>query len=197
MRHLPVTLLAFLLASGTSIAQPPIASTAPPAAPSTVMHPVRMGVTSPSFEDGGIIPDKHTMALGATAGSPALAWTGAPEGTVSYLLIMHDIDVVVGKGINDNLHWLAFNIPASVTALSEGFPKVAQLPDGTIQLVNPRGVGFGPPGAPAGVYHHYVFDVWALDSKLALTSSATRADVMRAMDGHVLDKGTLVGRFHR
>ena len=161
------------------------------------MHPVRMAVTSSAFESGGVLPDQYTMANGPTAGSPPLAWSGAPEGTVSFVLIMHDVDVVVGKSTGDNLHWLAFNIPATVTSLPAGVPKQPQLPDGTVQLVNPRGVGFGPPGAPPGVYHHYAFEMWALDCKLTLAPSATRADVLRAMDGHVLDKGTLVGRFHR
>lgn len=194
MRYLSVTMLG-LLASAAAIAQPPAA--APPSGPPAGMHPVRMAVSSTAFESGGVLPNQFTMANGPTAGSPPLAWTGAPEGTVSFVLIMHDVDVVVGKGTGDNLHWLAFNIPATVTSLPAGVPKEAQLPDGTVQLAQPRGTGFGPPGAPPGPYHHYMFEVWALDSKLALGPTATRADVMKAMDGHVLDKGTLVGRFHR
>jgi hypothetical protein len=75
------------------------------------------------------------------------------------------------------------------------------LADGTIQSRrgNPPNYayGFSGPGAPAPIYHHYVIELWALDSKLALTESATHADVLRAMEGHVLDKGVLVGRFHR
>jgi phosphatidylethanolamine-binding protein (PEBP) family uncharacterized protein len=75
------------------------------------------------------------------------------------------------------------------------------LPDGTQQ--NRWGsapnyyYGWGGPGAPAPIYHHYVFEIWALDSKLDLAESANRADVLKAMDGHVLDKGFVVGRFHR
>ena len=194
MRYLALTMFA-LLASAGAIAQPPAAI--PPVGAASAMHPVQMAVTSSAFESGGVLPDQFTMANGPTAGSPPLAWSGAPAGTVSFVLHMHDVDVVVGKGTGDNLHWLAFNIPATVTSLPAGVPKEAQLPDGTVQLVNPRGIGFGPPGAPPGVYHHYLFEVWALDSKLPLGPGATRTEVLKAMDGHVLDKGTLVARFHR
>jgi Raf kinase inhibitor-like YbhB/YbcL family protein len=129
--------------------------------------------------------------------SPALTWTGTPAGTQSFVLIMHDLDVQVGKGTDDNLHWLAFNIPGTATSLPQNVPTTATLPDGTIQPRNRTAYGFQGPGAPAPIYHHYVFEIWALDSKLALTETASRADVLKAMDGHVLDKGMLVARFHR
>ena len=110
---------------------------------------------------------------------------------------MHDLDVVVGKGTSDNLHWLAFNIPGTATSLPQGVPTTAMLPDGTVQPLNRTAHGFQGPGAPPGIYHHYVIELWALDAKLTLTDTASRDDVMTAMDGHVLDKGVLVGRFHR
>lgn len=188
-----ITVAVIMGLSGAASAQAPAAPPAPPSG----MHPVLMGLTSTSFEDGGIIPDRYTGKAVPPGGSPALAWTGAPAGTKSFALVMHDSDVVVGKTTTDNIHWIAFNIPATTTTLPEGVPKVAALPDGTVQMKVQTAYGYRPPGAPAGVYHHYIFEIYALDAKLDLTSDATRTQVMQAMDGHVLDRGTLVGRFHR
>jgi len=172
----------------------------PPAAPA--IRAVGMTLSSPDFQDGGILPDQFTSKVNVAgqppkAMSPALNWTGTPAGTASFVLIMHDLDVDVGKGTGDNLHWLAFNIPATATSLPQNVPTTATLPDGTIQIRNGRANGYSGPGAPAPIYHHYVFEVWTLDSKLALTDTASRDDVLKAMDGHVLDKGILVARFHR
>lgn len=194
MRHfiLAAALLAAFAAQGR-------AQTPPAPAP---MHPVVMTLSSPDFQDGGIIPDQFTGKVNVAgqppkAVSPALSWTGTPAGTQSFVLVMHDLDVLVGKGTSDNLHWLAFNIPGTATSLPQNVPTTATLPDGTIQPRNRNSYGFQGPGAPAPIYHHYVFELWALDSKLALTDTASRDEVMKAMDGHVLDKGVLAGRFHR
>ncbi len=186
---------AMLTLAGVAVAQTP-----PPAA----MKAVGMTLSSPDFADGGIIPDKFTSKVYTgkpIANSPALAWTGTPAGTQSFVLIVHDLDVQMGKGLGDNLHWFAWNIPGTATSLPQNMPTLAKLPDGTQQ--NRWGsapnyyYGWGGPGAPAPIYHHYVFEIWALDSKLDLPESASRADLLKAMDGHVLDKGFTVGRFHR
>ena len=155
-------------------------------------------LTTPAFEDGGIIPTKYTSAA-ASAVSPKLEWSNVPENTVSFALIVHDMDVVLQKSTEDGLHWGAFNIPGTATGLPEGVPSSPQLPDGTIQLKVIRGiVGFIGPGASArGPYHHYTFEVYALDTKLDLGPDATRPDVVKAMNGHILGKAVLVGRFHR
>ena len=189
-----------LFAAAMAVAAAAPAFAQAPAAPA--MRAVGMTLSSPDFPDGGIIPDPFTGKVNTPgqppkAISPALTWTGTPAGTQSFVLIMHDLDVMVGKGTGDNLHWLAFNIPATATSLPQAVPNQTTLPDGTIQPRRGNTVGYAGPGAPAPIYHHYVFSIWALDTKLNLTETATRDDVMRAMDGHVLDKGFLVGRFHR
>jgi Raf kinase inhibitor-like YbhB/YbcL family protein len=94
---------------------------------------------------------------------------------------------------------MAFNIPASATGLPEAVPATAALPDGTVQAKSFRGaVGYMGPGAgAAGPYHHYTWELFALDTKLDLGPDATRAEVLKAMDGHVLGKAALTGRFHR
>jgi Raf kinase inhibitor-like YbhB/YbcL family protein len=156
-------------------------------------------LTTTAFEDGGIIPDKYTQSAGPSAVSPRLVWSHVPEGTVSFALILHDPDVAIQKKTEDVLHWMAFNIPGSARELQEGVPANAKLPDGTIQAKNRRGaVGYMGPGAPAaGPNHHYTFELFALDTKLDLGADATRDEVLKAIDGHILGKGVLTGRFHR
>jgi Raf kinase inhibitor-like YbhB/YbcL family protein len=155
-------------------------------------------LSSPAFEDGGIIPNKYTQA-DAKFVSPKLEWTHVPQGTVSFALIMHDPDVAREKKVEDVLHWMIFNIPGNVRELPENVPGTAQMPDGSIQAKNVRGdIGYRGPGAgAAGPYHHYTFELFALDTKLELGPEATRAEVLSAIDGHILGKGVLVGRFHR
>jgi Raf kinase inhibitor-like YbhB/YbcL family protein len=155
-------------------------------------------LASPAFEDGSIIPGKYTQAVTDFV-SPQLQWTNVPPNTVSFVLIAHDPDVALDKKVGDVLHWMAFNIPATATGLPEGVPATATLPDGTVQAKNRRGaIGFLGPGAPAvGPYHHYTFELFALDTKLSLGPDATRAEVLAAIDGHILGKGVLVGRFHK
>jgi Raf kinase inhibitor-like YbhB/YbcL family protein len=164
-----------------------------------VAPPPGLALSSSSFKDGDVIPEKYTQAAGPAAVSPKLEWTNIPNGTVSFAMIMHDPDVALQKKTDDVLHWMVFNIPGTTHEMPEGVPAgTAMLPDGTMQAKNLRGaVGFMGPGAPAGTYHHYTFELFALDTKLDLNGDATRADVLNAMQGHILGKGVLVGRFHR
>jgi hypothetical protein len=170
-----------------------------PAAPPRMAKP-GLTLTTPAFDDGGIIPNKYTQAAeNGAAVSPKLVWTNVPDGVVSFALILHDPDTSLNKTTNEVLHWLIFNIPGTARELPEGMPAQAQMPDGSIQALNQgKKVGYRGMGAPApGPYHHYTFELFALDTKLSLGPDATKADVMKAMDGHILAKGVLEGRFHR
>jgi Raf kinase inhibitor-like YbhB/YbcL family protein len=155
-------------------------------------------LTTTAFADGAEIPSKFTQT-DPNPISPKLEWTHVPPNTVSFVLIMHDPDVAIQRKTDDVLHWLAFNIPGTARELPEAVPANAQLPDGTMQGKNQGGVvGYRGPGAPAaGPHHHYTFELFALDTKLDLGADATRADLLKAIDGHILGKGVLVGRFHR
>jgi Raf kinase inhibitor-like YbhB/YbcL family protein len=156
-----------------------------------------LALTTTAFTDGGEIPAKYTSA-DPNGVSPKLEWTNVPAGTVTFALIFHDPDVALQKNTDDVLHWMAFNIPGTAKELPEAMAATATMPDGTIQAKNIRGaVGYMGPGAPPGPHHHYTFELFALDTKLDLTPDATRADVLKAMQGHILGKGVLVGRFHR
>ena len=162
--------------------------------------PPGLALSSSAFKDGDVIPDKYTQSAGPAAVSPKLEWTNVPNGTVTFALILHDPDVALQKKTDDVLHWMVFNIPGTAHELPENVPaSSATLADGTMQAKNLRGaVGFMGPGAGAqGPYHHYTFELFALDTKLDLSGDASRADVLNAMQGHILGKGVLVGRFHR
>jgi Raf kinase inhibitor-like YbhB/YbcL family protein len=188
MRSVLTALIACL--AGPVFAQQPAAPPKPAPRPALTL-------STTAFEDGGVIPDKYT-GVDAHPVSPMLQWTNAPASVASFVLIMHDTDVAAQRKSEDNLHWMAINIPASATGLPEGVPATASWPDGTIQAKNPRGTaGYMPPGAPAGPYHHYIFELYGLDTKLDVGPDATRPDVLKAMDGHVVAKATVTGRFHR
>ncbi len=181
-----IPLAALLLA----VALPALAQTA--AAPSAAP----MILSSASFQDGGVIDDRYSMKSPAPV-SPAFSWQNAPAATVGFTLILHDVDSLPRPGFPDNLHWLIFNLPATATGLAEGVPAQPQLPDGSIQTLNgSRKTGYLPLGARI-VYHHYVAELFALDTRLPLGPGATRADVLAAMEGHVIAKAAYEGRFHR
>ena len=156
-----------------------------------------MALSSPDFEDGGIVPDKFTQVV-PNPPSPRLEWTNVPMTAASFVLIMHDPDNALNKGTDDVLHWIMFNIPGTARALAGGLPTDAQLPDGSIQAKGIRSVGYmGPGNGAINPYHHYTWELYALDAKLTLGPDATRADVMKAMEGHTVGKAVLVGRFKR
>ena len=184
-----------------------------------------MTLTSPAFTDGGMIPVKHAQPGHDV--SPALAWTGAPDSTASFVLIVHDADAAVGDGTDDVLHWLVWNIPGTATALPEGLPQGPQI---TIPgMVDPaRAGGAGPPaggggggGPPAirqisvsgpyyrgpaapstGPVHHSSSSCMhstrrSTYSRLVSSAAATRAAVIEAMKTHIRGKAVLVGLFRR
>jgi len=159
-------------------------------------------MTTTAFEDGGVIPDKYTQAAGAMAVSPELKWSQVPTGTQSFVLLLHDPEPVLNKSSKmDVTHWLIVRIPATATGLKEGGAQ-GELPDGGRQVSLRANADMGP-GAPAGPYHHCTFELYALDTRLDVAQGTpqeaanTRVGVVNAMDGHVLGKAVIVGRFHR
>jgi Raf kinase inhibitor-like YbhB/YbcL family protein len=146
-------------------------------------------IESNAFPDGGIVPDKYSFRGGNV--QPDFKISNAPEETQSFAIIMHDIDVALGGGTDDVLHWVAFNIPGTTKEIQEG-----KLPEGSVTGKNMRDNVYMGPGAPPGPrYHHYVFEFYALNSKLDLPATASRADVLEAMKGKVIAKAAYVGRF--
>ena len=163
-------------------------------------------VTSNAWADGGEV-SMHFAGRGDNK-SPALEFhwmmgtmpASAPEALKTYAVIFHDIENATAKGPADTLHWSAFNIPGTATGMPEGLgPGV--LADGTTNGPGIAARGGAPgayfgPGAGPGPFHHYVFEFYALDTKLDLPATTTREDLLKAMEGHVIGKAAYVGRFH-
>lgn len=160
-----------------------------------IPSPLKLMVTG--YSDGGDIPGKFTCAATPPGGSPQIEWSGAPATTMSFALIFHDGDVHPGKSFADVTHWIAWNIPATSTGLPAGL-AAGDLPDGTKQGANiARTNGYMGPCPPPGLPHHYTLEVYALDSKLDLPSTAGRADLEKALSGHIVASGVYNGLFHR
>ena len=165
-----------------------------------------MTLITTAWSDGGQIPVRYTQA--GTETSPGIQWSGAPSGTESFVLVFHDLDAI---GINgdDILHWMVWNIPGGATGIAQGRPDGFESNDGTRQI-SVSGFRYRGPGAPAaGPMHHYVMELYALDTMLDIkinpqgpqdpnpNVSAIRAAIMQAMAGHVRGKAAYVGLFHR
>jgi Raf kinase inhibitor-like YbhB/YbcL family protein len=144
------------------------------------------------YEDGAMMPAKYA---GRGAVSPKISWTGAPPTTQAFAIIFHDMDPALNSGTDDVLHWMVWDIPGTATGLPEAV-AAGDLPDGTRQGrgITGQNAYFGP-GPPAPRTHHYVFEIYALNAKLGLPATATRAEVMAALQGKVVGKGVYVGRY--
>jgi para-nitrobenzyl esterase len=148
----------------------------------------RLTVESPAFKIGGDIPFENTQYRGNIF--PGLSWTAGPSGTRTYVIIMQDTDA-----IHDGLpilQWTMFNIPASVTRLDAAMTVP---PAGSSYGPNIRGVNqaYMGPHTPQGPKHHYHLQLFALDTTLGAEAGADYVALTRAMKGHVLEEGELVG----
>ena len=148
-------------------------------------------ITSSAFEEGGLIPPKYTCD-GADI-SPPLQWDTVPECTKSIALISDDPDAPMGTWV----HWVLFNLPADTTELTENIPPDENLPGGAGQGTNDfRRIGYGGPCPPGGT-HRYFFKIYALDSELDLPAGTRKKDLLKAMEGHILGEGQLIGKYKR
>jgi Raf kinase inhibitor-like YbhB/YbcL family protein len=192
MRHFRSAALALLLVS-TFGADITLAQQGPPAGGPPAGAPARprlapLLIESKAFADGGIVPPKFSMAGGNV--QPDFKISNAPAETQSYAIIMHDIDVALG-GPEDVLHWVVWNIPGNTTQIEEG-----KLPEGSVNGKGIRNNAYMGMGAPAGPrYHHYVFEFYALNTRLDLPATASRPELLEAMKGKVIAKSAYVGRF--
>ena len=200
----------FVAAAMTMSSALVVAAQTPPAPPAggRGAAPPRLvlSVTSVGWPDGGEVPMRHAGRGDNKSPAFEFHWSlgpnpaPAPETLQTYAVVFHDIENSTNKGTTDTLHWSAFNIPGTAKGLPEGLGP-GELPDGTrngpgimARGGNP-GAYFGP-GAGPGPFHHYVFEFYALDTKLDLPATATRDDLMKAMEGHVIGKAAYTGRFH-
>lgn len=149
-------------------------------------------LTSTAFEAGAGIPERYTCD-GADL-SPPLKWIGVPEATKGLALICDDPDAPLKTWV----HWVVYGIPPGATELAEGVPGKETLPDGSRQGRNDFGrKSYGGPCPPRGKPHRYFFKLYALDAELDLEPGARKKDLEKAMKGHVLARGELVGTYRR
>jgi len=154
-----------------------------------------LALTSAAFTQQGSIPQQYTCQ--GRDVSPPLSWSGAPEGTVSFVLIMDDPDAPDPAAPKRTwVHWVLYSIPATVSALPEAV-VTAKLPPGTREGLNDwNRAGYGGPCPPVG-RHRYVHKLYALDVDLGDLGSPRKADVEKAMEGHVLAKTELIGTYQK
>jgi Raf kinase inhibitor-like YbhB/YbcL family protein len=149
-------------------------------------------LTSPAFSEGGPIP-KRNAGDGENL-SPALAWSTSAPSVRSYVLFVEDPDAPSGTYI----HWVFFNIPSGIPQLAEGLPEKGEIANLGKQGMNDnREIRYFGPCPPPGKPHRYFFKIFALDRMLDLPSGSSHAQVNRAMQGHVLDSGSLMGIYRR
>jgi Raf kinase inhibitor-like YbhB/YbcL family protein len=147
---------------------------------------------SGAFSQGDAVPKQYT-GDGENI-SPPLAWSEPPEGTKSWALICDDPDAPMGTWV----HWVVFNLPADERELAENQPRDEKLSNGAAQGKNDFGdLGYGGPAPPKGKPHRYFFKLYAVDTSIDLKPGATKAELLKALEGHVLGHGELVGTYQR
>ena len=144
-------------------------------------------VSSTSFKNNEMIPSQYTCDSSNI--SPQIAWTKGPDDTRSYTLICDDPDAPAKTWV----HWLVYNMPPSVTEIPENSKPMKDVMYGTTDF---RRMDYGGPCPPSGI-HHYHFKVYALDCILPLKPGATKPEIEKAMQGHILANGELVGLYSR
>lgn len=149
-------------------------------------------LTSPAFQDAANIPQRYTCD--GEDVSPELHWDELPAETKSVALVCDDPDAPGG----DWVHWVLYNLHPKTTTLPTGVPAQSTLADGALQGQNDfHRPGYGGPCPPPGKPHRYFFRLYALDTDLTLPAGASRDEFLRAIKGHVLAEGQLMGRYGR
>jgi Raf kinase inhibitor-like YbhB/YbcL family protein len=148
-------------------------------------------ITSQAFKHMQPIPSQYTCD-GADI-SPPLSWSNVPPATKSIALICDDPDAPAGTWV----HWVVYDLPPATDSLPENIPKIDTLPGGGTQGKNDfRRIGWNGPCPPGGT-HRYFFKINALDTMLNLPAGKTKAEIEKAMKGHILAKGEIVGTYTR
>ncbi len=183
-RVFALTLLASLALPGCTTGPQPL----PPQPPSTPSpgNKAEIKVVSVAFKEGQPIPRQYTCD-GVNI-SPPLEWSGVPKTARTIAIIADDPDAPSGTWV----HWVLYNLPAENIGFVENLPATENLKAGGFQGKNDFGkIGYGGPCPPSGS-HRYVFKVYAVDAELTLKAGATKAEVEKAMEGHVTAQGQLI-----
>ena len=163
----------------------------PPAANTPKEDKLEIKLTSTAFKEGQPIPRAYTCD-GVNV-SPPLEWSGVPKTAKTLAIICDDPDAPGGTWV----HWVLYNLPADNIGLVENLPATEKLAAGGFQGKNDfEKIGYGGPCPPSGT-HRYFFKIYALDSELPLKAGATKAELLKAMEGHIVLQGQLMGTYRR
>ena len=148
-------------------------------------------LTSTAFQEGQPIP--RTYTCDGVNVSPPLEWSGLPKTAKTVAIICDDPDAPGRTWV----HWVVYNLPADNIGLVENLPATPDLKAGGFQgKTDFEKIGYGGPCPPSGT-HRYFFKIYALDSELPLKAGATKAELMTAMEGHIVRQGQLIGTYRR
>jgi Raf kinase inhibitor-like YbhB/YbcL family protein len=191
MKHIIFYFLLLISLLLASCASPATSTPATTNLDPTMEATMSIQLTSDAFTHEGPIPAQY--ACTGSDISPSLTWSEPPAGTQSFALIMDDPDAPAGTWV----HWVLFNIPASSRGLPEAVPSEGTLSDGSMHGKNSSGnLGYNGPCPPSGT-HRYFFKLYALDEMLGLSSGANKGELLKAMEGHILAQGELMGTFSK
>jgi Raf kinase inhibitor-like YbhB/YbcL family protein len=148
-------------------------------------------ISSTAFSNGGMIPAQYTCD--GPDISPPLQWSGLPPGTKTLALIVDDPDAPAKTWV----HWVVYDLPGSASGLPENIGPQEKLPGGGKQGTNDfKKIGYGGPCPPSGT-HRYFFKLYALDTATSLKPGASKDELLKAIEGHVVAQGELVGKYKR
>lgn len=166
-------------------------STVPPVSRPSANSVSRFSLRSDAFGTMQTIPIEHRHTdVGGKNQSPPLQWTDPPAPTKTFALVCVDPDAPGG----DFVHWVVYNLPAETRRLEGGLSREPTLANGSSQGKNDFDqIGYDGPAPPPGKPHHYIFRLYALDTKLNLPAEATREQLEKAMQGHIVGQAELVG----
>lgn len=184
-------LVLLMLVAAVGCAQPRARQETLSATPAPQTSDGSIKLTSTAFKEGEPIPRQYTCT-GVNV-SPSLEWSGVPKSAKTLVIVADDPDAPSGTWV----HWVLYNLPADNIGMVENLPATDELRAGGFQGKNDFGkIGYGGPCPPSGT-HRYFFKIYALDNELPLKAGATKAEVEKAMEGHVVAQGQLIGTYKK
>ena len=188
---LRVASTALMMLFVVACAKQPAATTSNPSDTQTPPATTNMKLASSAFTEGQAIPHQYTC--NGINISPPLEWTGIPKSAKTLAIIADDPDAPAGTWV----HWVIYNLPADTMGMIENLPPTEEIKGGGLQGKNDfEKIGYGGPCPPSGT-HRYFFKLYSIDTELPLKAGATKAEVEKAMAGHVVAQGQLMGTYRR
>lgn len=183
--------IALLIMCAVACTKPAVTTQSPPTTQTPPGTTATIKLTSSAFADSQPIPRQYTCS-GINI-SPPLEWAGVPKSAKTIAIIADDPDAPAGTWV----HWVIYNMPADTIGMVENLPTTEELKGGGFQGKNDfEKIGYGGPCPPSGT-HRYFFKIYSLDTELPLKAGATKAEVEKAMAGHVVAQGQLMGTYSR